>query len=197
MVAGTGDRLDATLVVTFAEKKRARDVPLYCRRALADLLASLLCDQAVRRIHASTRRWDRGRTRSGKFRGSTAYIEYENGVKDWWAADLPGLPAAAYNFRHRALMNSIATATSRSKASPEKNYLFREEFTLGAIWATRYDFPAVKDGARVKLENPAGSTAVGWAGLVHQHPPRQVQGLAGCAKPLGLRVRFRVDPTRR
>jgi microcin C transport system substrate-binding protein len=31
-----------------------------------------------------------------------------------------------------------------------KNYLFREEFT-SRIWATRYDFPAAKDG-RVKLE---------------------------------------------
>ena len=31
-----------------------------------------------------------------------------------------------------------------------KNYLFREEFT-SRIWATRYDFPAIKDG-RVKHE---------------------------------------------
>ena len=31
-----------------------------------------------------------------------------------------------------------------------KNYLFREEFT-SRIWATRYDFPAIKDG-RVKRE---------------------------------------------
>src|SRR5207244_6969844 len=31
-----------------------------------------------------------------------------------------------------------------------KNYLYREEFTA-RIWATRYDFPAIKDG-RVKRE---------------------------------------------
>jgi len=44
-----------------------------------------------------------------------------------------------------------------------KNYLYREEFT-SRIWATRYDFPAIKDG-RVKREvvpdeSPAG--AQGW-----------------------------------
>ena len=44
-----------------------------------------------------------------------------------------------------------------------KNYLFREEFTA-RIWATRYDFPAIKDG-RVKREQvpderPSG--AQGW-----------------------------------
>jgi microcin C transport system substrate-binding protein len=44
-----------------------------------------------------------------------------------------------------------------------KNYLFREEFTA-RVWATRYDFPAVKDG-RVKLETLPDETpsgAQGW-----------------------------------
>ena len=44
-----------------------------------------------------------------------------------------------------------------------KNYLFREEFT-SRIWATRYDFPAVKDG-RVKREilpDETPSGAQGW-----------------------------------
>ena len=44
-----------------------------------------------------------------------------------------------------------------------KNYLFREEFTA-RIWATRYDFPAVKDG-RVKRETLPDETpsgAQGW-----------------------------------
>jgi microcin C transport system substrate-binding protein len=44
-----------------------------------------------------------------------------------------------------------------------KNYLFREEFT-SRVWATRYDFPAVKDG-RVKLETLPDETpsgAQGW-----------------------------------
>src|SRR6202008_3972083 len=44
-----------------------------------------------------------------------------------------------------------------------KNYLFREEFT-SRIWATRYNFPALKDG-RVKqdiLPDDTPSGAQGW-----------------------------------
>src|SRR6201996_7873465 len=44
-----------------------------------------------------------------------------------------------------------------------KNYLFREEFT-SRIWATRYDFPATKDG-RVKrdtIPDDTPSGAQGW-----------------------------------
>jgi microcin C transport system substrate-binding protein len=51
-----------------------------------------------------------------------------------------------------------------------KNYLFREEFT-SRTWATRYDFPAVKDG-RVKRDEIARRYAVGRARLVHQYAPR-------------------------
>src|SRR6185295_3721632 len=43
-----------------------------------------------------------------------------------------------------------------------KNYLYREEFT-SRIWATRYDFPAVKDG-RVKLETLPDRTPTGGQG---------------------------------
>src|SRR5262249_25312557 len=44
-----------------------------------------------------------------------------------------------------------------------KNYLFREEFT-SRVWATRYDFPAIRDG-RVKREilpDEAPAGAQGW-----------------------------------
>ena len=44
-----------------------------------------------------------------------------------------------------------------------KSYLFREEFT-SRLWATRYDFPAIKDG-RVKqdvLTDDTPSGAQGW-----------------------------------
>ena len=44
-----------------------------------------------------------------------------------------------------------------------KNYLFREEFT-SRVWATRYDFPAIRDG-RVKREvlpDDTPSGAQGW-----------------------------------
>ncbi len=43
------------------------------------------------------------------------------------------------------------------------NYLFREEFT-SRIWATRYDFPALKDGRvkRDELPDDTPSGAQGW-----------------------------------
>ena len=88
------------------------------------------------------------------------YIEYER-VKDWWGANLPvcrgyyNYDVVRYEFyRDRDVAFEGFTG---------KNYLFREEFT-SRIWATRYDFPAIKDG-RVKREQvpderPSG--AQGW-----------------------------------
>ena len=61
-----------------------------------------------------------------------------------------------------------------------ENYLFREEFT-SRTWATRYDFPAVKDG-RVKSDDPARRNAFGRARLVHQHAARRSSPTRGCAK---------------
>ena len=43
-----------------------------------------------------------------------------------------------------------------------KSYLFREEFTA-RIWATRYDFPAIRDG-RVKRETLPDETPSGGQG---------------------------------
>ena len=66
-------------------------------------------------------------------------------------------------FRHACASNIIATATSRFEGFTGKSYLFREEFT-SRIWATRYDFPAIKDG-RVKREvlpDDTPSGAQGW-----------------------------------
>jgi microcin C transport system substrate-binding protein len=133
---------DAMLVVTFAEK-RARDVPLF--------VASLpIFSQA----YYGTRPFDEstldiplgsGPYKVGKFEVNR-YIEFER-VKDWWGADLP-VNRGSFNFdvvryefyRDRDVAFEGFTA---------RNYLFREEFTA-RVWATRYDFPAVKDG-RVKL----------------------------------------------
>src|SRR5438445_1467171 len=147
---------DATLVVTFAEK-RARDVPLY--------VAGL---PIFSKAYYTTRAFDEstldiplgsGPYKVGKFEVNR-YIEFER-VKDWWGADLPvsrGLfnyDVVRYEFyRDRDVAFEGFTA---------KNYLFREEFT-SRVWATRYDFPAINDG-RVKREllpdqRPSG--AQGW-----------------------------------
>jgi microcin C transport system substrate-binding protein len=147
---------DATLVVTFAEK-RARDVPLF--------VVSL---PLFSKAYYTGRPFDEttldiplgsGPYKVGKFEVNR-YIEFER-VGDWWGIDLP-VSRGIYNFdvvryefyRDRDVAFEGFTA---------KNYLFREEFT-SRVWATRYDFPAVKDG-RVKLETIPDDTpsgAQGW-----------------------------------
>jgi microcin C transport system substrate-binding protein len=147
---------DTTLVVTFAEK-RARDVPLY--------IVSL---PIFSKAYYATRPFDEstldiplgsGPYKVGKFEANR-YIEYER-VKDWWGADLP-VARGVFNFdivryefyRDRDVGFEAFTA---------KNYLYREEFTA-RVWATRYDFPAIKDG-RVKREilpDETPSGAQGW-----------------------------------
>jgi microcin C transport system substrate-binding protein len=147
---------DATLVVTFAEN-RARDVPLY--------VASL---PIFSKAYYATRPFDEstldiplgsGPYKVGKFEVNR-YVEFER-VKDWWGADLP-VSRGSFNFdvvryefyRDRDVAFEGFTA---------KNYLFREEFTA-RVWATRYDFPAIKEG-RVKQEilpDETPSGAQGW-----------------------------------
>jgi microcin C transport system substrate-binding protein len=134
---------DSTLVVTFAEK-RARDVPLY----VAGLPIFSQAYYATQPFDESTldTPLGSGPYKVGKFEVNR-YIEYER-VKDWWAADLP-VCRGSYNFdivRYEFYRDRDVAF----EGFTGKNYLFREEFT-SRIWATRYDFPAAKDG-RVKLE---------------------------------------------
>ncbi|MCP3475387.1 extracellular solute-binding protein [Bradyrhizobium sp. CCGUVB1N3] len=146
---------DVTVVVNFAEK-RARDVPLYA--------AGL---PIFSKAYYATRPFDESSTdvplgsgpyKVGRFE-INRYIEFER-VKDWWAADLPvcrgcnNFDIVRYEFyRDRDVAFEGFTG---------KNYLYREEFT-SRIWATRYDFPAVKDG-RVKREQVPDRTPSGGQG---------------------------------
>jgi microcin C transport system substrate-binding protein len=147
---------DATLVVTFAEK-RARDVPLY--------VAGL---PIFSRAYYATRPFDEstldiplgcGPYKVGKFEVNR-YIEFER-VRDWWGADLP-VARGSYNFdivRYEFYRDRDVAF----EGFTGRNYLYREEFT-SRIWATRYDFPAVNDG-RVKRETLPDETpsgAQGW-----------------------------------
>jgi microcin C transport system substrate-binding protein len=147
---------DATVVVSFAAK-RGRDVPLF--------VASL---PIFSRSYYARREFDEttleaplgsGPYKVGRFE-SGRYVEYER-VKDWWGAALPvslgqnNFDVIRYEFyRDRDVAFEGFTG---------KSYLFREEFT-SRIWATRYDFPAIKDG-RVKrdvLPDDTPSGAQGW-----------------------------------
>ena len=164
---------DRTVVVRFAEK-RARDVPLFVAglpifsRAY---YAKQAFDQTTLEIPLGSGPYKVGRFEAGRF------IEFER-VKDWWGADLPvsrgmnNFDTIRYEYyRDREVGFEGFTA---------KNYLFREEFT-SRTWATRYDFPAFKDG-RVKRDRAAGRHAVGRAGLVHQYAAREIQGSRACAR---------------
>src|SRR5262245_11835615 len=147
---------DGTVVARFAEK-RARDVPLF--------VAGL---PIFSRAYYGTKPFDEssldaplgsGPYRVGKLEPGR-YIEFER-VKDWWGSGLPvsqgvnNFDALRYEYyRDREVGFEGFTA---------KNYLFREEFT-SRVWATRYDFPAIRDG-RVKRDVIADDTpsgAQGW-----------------------------------
>ncbi|MGN6285893.1 MAG: extracellular solute-binding protein [Afipia sp.] len=147
---------DAVVTVSFAEK-RGRDVPLL----VAGLPIFSKAYYAKHPFEESTLDipLGSGPYKVGKFEVGR-FIEYDR-VKDWWAKDLP-VNRGIYNFdtvryefyRDRDVAFEGFTA---------RNYLYREEFT-SRVWATRYDFPAVKDG-RVKRETlpdqlPSG--AQGW-----------------------------------
>jgi microcin C transport system substrate-binding protein len=145
-----------TVIVRFAEK-RARDVPLL----VAGLpifskayYAQQPFDESTLSIPLGSGPYKVGRFDVGHF------IEFER-VKDWWGADLPvsrgqgNFDIMRYEYyRDREVAFVGFTA---------KNYLFREEFT-SRVWATRYDFPALKDGRvkRATIPDDTPSGAQGW-----------------------------------
>ena len=147
---------DATVLIRFAPH-RARDVPLFA--------ASLpIFSRAYYSTHAfeettlepplGSGPYQVGRFETGRF------IEYDR-VKNWWGADLPvgrglnNFDVVRYEF-YRDRDVAFEGFTS-------KTYVFREEFT-SRIWATRYNFPAIRDG-RVKrdvIPDDTPSGAQGW-----------------------------------
>ena len=157
-------------------RNAARDVPLFVA-ALPIFSRAYYSTRPFDEIDARRRRSAAAPTRSD---ASTpgSFIEYER-VKDWWGADLP-VARGHEQFRRRALRISTAIARSAFEGFTGKNYLFREEFT-SRIWATRYDFPAIKRRPREARRHPR-RYAVRRAGLVHQYAAREVQGPRGCAR---------------
>jgi microcin C transport system substrate-binding protein len=147
---------DRIVIARFAEN-RARDVPLFVAglpifsRAY---YSKKSFDESTLDIPLGSGAYKVGRFQVGHF------IEYER-VKDWWGADLP-VSRGQNNFdvlrfeyyRDREVGFEGFTA---------KNYLFREEFT-SRFWATRYEFPAFKDGRvkRAVLPDDTPSGAQGW-----------------------------------
>jgi microcin C transport system substrate-binding protein len=154
--AGAEAADEHTVIVRFAAK-RGRDVPLF----VAGLpifskayYAKQPFDESTLDIPLGSGAYKVGRFEVGHF------IEFDR-VKDWWGANLPvtrgtnnfdTLRYEYYRDREVAFVGFTA-----------KSYLFREEFTA-RTWATRYDFPAFKDG-RVKrdiIPDDTPSGAQGW-----------------------------------
>jgi microcin C transport system substrate-binding protein len=88
------------------------------------------------------------------------FVEFTR-VKDWWGKDLP-VSRGINNF-DLVRDEYYRDREAGIEAFSGRNYLFREEFTSRA-WATRYDFPAIREG-RVKkqvIPDERASGAQGW-----------------------------------
>ena len=148
---------DDDVVVARFRPQRGRDVPLF--------VAQL---PVLSRAYYSKQPFDEttleiplgsGPYRVGRFEAGR-YIEYDR-VKDWWGAQFP--VAVGKNNFDTVRYEYYRDRDVAFEGFTGKSYLFREEFT-SRIWATRYDFPAMRDG-RVKRdvipdETPSG--AQGW-----------------------------------
>ncbi len=174
---------DATVAVMFAEK-RARDVPLYVA-GLPIFSKKYYETRPFEELTLDTPLGS-GPYKVGKLEVNR-FIEYER-VKDWWAADLPPC-RGSFNFdviRYEFYRDRDVAF----EGFTGKNYLYREEFT-SRIWATRYDFPAIKEG-RVKREEVPDETpsgAQGW--FINTRRPQFKDPRV--REALILRLRFRVD----
>jgi len=144
------------VIVRFAEN-RARDVPLFV--AGLPIFSKVYYDkrpfdESTLDIPLGSGAYKVGRFEPGR------YIEYER-VKNWWGADLP-VSRGLSNF-DKLRYEYYRDREIGFEGFTGKNYLFREEFT-SRTWATRYDFPAFRDG-RVKREvlpDDTPSGAQGW-----------------------------------
>jgi microcin C transport system substrate-binding protein len=147
---------DGTLVARFIEN-RARDVPLY----MAELPIFSRAYYSAHSFEESTLAvpLGSGAYKVGRFEAGR-YIEYER-VKDWWGADLP--VSRGHNNFDVLRYEYYREREAGFQAFTAKSYLFREEFTA-RVWATRYDFPALRDGRvkREELPDQKMSGAQGW-----------------------------------
>jgi microcin C transport system substrate-binding protein len=147
---------DSTVVLRF-KPARARDVPLFAAglpvfsRAYYDKRPF---DETTLDVPLGCGPYKVGRFEPGR------YIEYQR-QKDWWGGDLP-VSRGQYNF-DTVRFEYYRDRDVAFEGFTGRNYLFREEFT-SRIWATRYDFPAIKDKRvrREVLPDDTPSGAQGW-----------------------------------
>jgi microcin C transport system substrate-binding protein len=147
---------DARITVNFAVG-RARDVPLLAAGLpifSRTYYGAKPFDQSTLDIPLGSGAYQVGRFEPGR------YIEYQR-VKDWWGADLP-VERGQNNF-DTLRFEYYRDRDVGFEGFSAQSYLFREEFT-SRFWATRYDFPAAKDGRvkRDEIPDDTPSGAQGW-----------------------------------
>ncbi len=147
---------DLTLVARFAPK-RGRDVPLFVAQLpifSRAYYATREFDQSTLDVPLGSGAYKVGRFEAGR------YIELER-VKDWWGADLP--VTRGFNNFDIQRFEFYRDRDVGFVGFTAKSYLFREEFT-SRVWATRYTFPAIRDGRvkREELPDETPSGAQGW-----------------------------------
>ena len=151
------DAIDEKTVAVRFVPNRARDVPLFVAglpifsKAYYDKHPF---DQTTLDIPLGSGAYKIGRFEVGRF------IEYER-VKDWWGADLP--VAKGLNNFDVLRFEYYRDRDVAFEGFTAGNYQFREEFT-SRVWATRYTFPAFKDGRvkRREFSDDTPSAAQGW-----------------------------------
>lgn len=144
------------VVLRFAAE-RARDAPLYA--ASLPIFSRAFYSATPFDETSLTPPLGSGPYRIGRFEPGR-FIEYDR-VEDYWAVDLP-VNRGRYNFG-TVRYEYFRDRDVGFEAFKAKTYLFREEFT-SRIWATQFDFPAVKDN-RVRrdiLPDHTPSGAQGW-----------------------------------
>jgi microcin C transport system substrate-binding protein len=175
--------MTTSVTANFAPK-RARDVPLFVAglpifsRAY---YAAKPFDESTLDVPLGSGAYKVGRFEPGRF------IEYER-VKDWWGADLP--VARGQNNFDIVRFEYYRDRDVGFEGFSAGNYLFREEFT-SRTWATRYDFPAVKDG-RVKRRRCPTTRRRARKGWFINTRRRKIRRSAA-ARSAQRRLRFRMD----
>ena len=107
---------------------------------------------------------------------------------DYWAKDLP-VNRGRWNF-DKIRFEYFRDRTAAMEAFKAGFYDFREEFT-SKVWATEYDFPAIRAG-KVKKEILPDETPSGTQGFFLNTRREQIQGPARARGPRS-RLRFRLD----
>ena len=97
---------------------------------------------------------------------------------DYWAKDLP-VNRGRWNF-DEIRFEYFRDRTAGMEAFKAGTYDFREEFT-SKVWATEYDFPAIRAG-KVKKEVLADETPSGTQGYLPQHAAGAIEGPAGARR---------------